>query len=99
MKINLEKKKKKFCKTVVHLNNWKWFDKGSLIDVVSFYTYLGMYFTPTLVQSKTKYMLSKQALKAISNILNYQRNFGRFDSKDMFKLFDATVKPIFLLWF
>ena len=49
-----------------------------------------MYFTPKLVWSKTKYMLSKQSLKAISNIYRYQRNFGRF----MFKLFDTMVKPI-----
>ena len=39
-------------------------------------------------------MLSKQALKAISNIIRYQRNFGRFESKDMFKIFDTVVRPI-----
>ena len=62
----------------------KWFYKGDPIEVVSFYKYLGMYFTPKLVWSKTKDMLSKQALKAIINIYRYQRNFGRFNSKDMF---------------
>ena len=72
----------------------KWFYNGDPIEVVSFYKYLGMYFTPKLVWSKTKDMLSKQAIKAISNIYRYQRNFGRFDSKDMFKLFDTIVKPI-----
>ena len=65
-----------------------------VLVVVSFYKYLGLYFTPKLVWSKTKDMLSKQALKAISNIYRYQRNFGRFNPKDMFKLFDTMVKPI-----
>ena len=60
----------------------KWFYKGDPVGVVSFYKYLGMYFTPKLVWSKTKDMLSKQA--------RYQRKFGRF----MFKLFDTMVKPI-----
>ena len=54
-----------------------------------------MYFTPKLAWSKTKDILSKQGIKAISNILRYQRNFGRFESKDMFKLFDTVVRPIF----
>ena len=72
----------------------KWFYNGNPVEVVSFYKYLGMYFTPKLVWSKTKDMLSKQALKAISNIIRYQRNFGRFESKDMFKIFDTVVRPI-----
>ena len=95
MKINLGK-----TKIIVFRNGGflkdieKWFYKGDPIEVVSFYKYLGLYFTPKLVWSKTKDMLSKQALKAISNIYRYQRNFGRFNPKDMFKLFDTMVKPI-----
>ena len=53
------------------------------------------YFTPKLVWSKTKDILSKQAIKAISNIYKHQRNFERFDSiKKCFKLFNIIVKPI-----
>ena len=95
MKINLDK-----TKILVFRNGGplkeieKWFYNGNPVEVVSFYKYLGMYFTPKLVWSKTKDMLSKQALKAISNIIRYQRNFGRFESKDMFKIFDTVVRPI-----
>ena len=96
MKINLDK-----TKILVFRNGGplkeieKWFYNGNPVEVVSFYKYLGMYFTPKLVWSKTKDMLSKQALKAISNIIRYQRNFGRFESKGMFKIFDTVVRPIF----
>ena len=75
----------------------KWFNKGDPMEVVSFYKYLRMYFTPKLVWYKTKDMLSNEALKAISNIYRYQRNFGRFNPKDMFKLFDTMVRPMFVM--
>ena len=61
---------------------------------MSFYEYLGMYFTPKLDLTKTKNMLSKQAIKVISNLSRYQRKFGRFDCKDTFKVFDTVVIPI-----
>ena len=95
MKLNLEK-----TKIIVFRNGGplkdieKWFYKGNRIEVVSFYKYLGMYFTPTLFWTKTKDMSAKQAIKAYCSIFRYQRNFGRFDSKDLFKLFDTMVKPI-----
>ena len=72
----------------------KWFFKGNRIEVVSFYKYIRMYFTPKLFWTKTKYMSAKQAIKAYCSIFRYQRNLGRFDSKDLFKLFDTIVKPI-----
>ena len=95
MKINLDKTKILVFRHGGPLKEIeKWFYNGNPVEVVSFYKYLGMYFTPELVWSKTKDMLSKQALKAISNIIRYQRNFGRFESKDMFKISDTVVRPI-----
>ena len=75
------------------------FFKGDPTEVLSIYKYLSMYFTPKLVWTKTKDMLSNKPLrqlviKAISNIFRYLRNFRHFDSKDVFKLFDTIVKPM-----
>ena len=53
-----------------------------------------MYFTPKLVWTKTKDILAQQATKAFSSIFRYQTNFGRFHSKDMFRMFDTMIKPI-----
>ena len=43
----------------------KLYDNGQLIDIVPFYKYLGVYFTPKLVWSKTKEVLARQASKAV----------------------------------
>ena len=54
----------------------------------------GMYITFKLIWTKMKEMSAKQATKASYSIFRYQRHFGRFDSKDLFQLFDTMVKPI-----
>ena len=72
----------------------KWYYKGEIIDTVPFYKYLGVYFTPKLVWSKTKEVLAHQASKAVCRILQYQRHFGIFSPNDIFKLFDSIVRPI-----
>ena len=72
----------------------KWYYNGQLIDIVPFYKYLGVYFTPKLIWTKTKEVLAQQASKAICRIFQYQRNFGNFTPNDLFKLFDSIVRPI-----
>ena len=71
-----------------------WFYQGEHIDIVSFYKYLGVYFTPKLIWTKTKEVLAHQASKAVNRIFQYQRQFGFFQPKDIFKLFDSIVSPI-----
>jgi hypothetical protein len=61
---------------------------------VSFYKYLGVFFTPKLAWYKTQETLSLQGIKASACIFNYQRQFGHIDPIDMFKIFDSMVKPI-----
>ena len=39
-------------------------------------------------------MLSLQAKKASSSIFRFQKQCGRFQPNDAFKLFDAMVKPV-----
>ena len=74
--------------------NEKWFYGDTQLEVVSFYKYLGLFFTPKLVWSLTTELLSKQALKATACIFSYQWNFGHFSPNDIFKLFDSMVTPI-----
>ena len=59
-----------------------------------FYKYLGVYFTPKLIWTKTKEVSAQQASKAICRIFQYQRNFGNFTPNDLFKRFDSIVRPI-----
>ena len=66
---------------------------GERIDIVPFYKYLGVYFTPKLVWTKTK-EVAHQASKAVCRIFQYQKHFGNFPQNDSFKLFDSIVTPI-----
>jgi len=95
MKLNLDK-----TKIIVFRNGGplrhteKWLYKGSPIEVVSLYKYLGMYMTPKLCWSKSHEFASKQALKVSYFIYKYQFKFGHFHPYDIFKLFDSMVLPI-----
>ena len=87
-------------KIVVHRNGGplrfteKWRFDGKNVEIVSFYKYLGMFFTPKLVWTKSLKSQALQALKASASIFKYQKNFGFFNPEDAFKLFDSVVKPI-----
>lgn len=72
----------------------KWYFEGVEIEIVSIYKYLGLYFTPKLIWTKSKELLAKQAQKAAASIFMFQRKFGFFYPSDAFKLFDTMVKPI-----
>ena len=72
----------------------KWTYCGDIVDTVPFYKYLGVYFTPKLLWSKTQEMLALQGIKSVACIFRYQRKFGHLSSVDIFKVFDAMVKPI-----
>ena len=72
----------------------KWYYQRTEIEIVSIYKYLGIYFTPRLIWTKTKELLAMQAQKAVSSIFRFQKQFGFFSPSDAFKLFDSMVKPI-----
>ena len=72
----------------------RWLYDNRNIEVVSYYKYLGVYLTSSLSWSKTHYMLSLQATKAMYQILKLRKESGLIEIKDLFKIFDATVKPI-----
>ena len=72
----------------------KCFYMREVVNVVTFYKYLGIYFTLKLVWSKTNDILALQASKAVFKIFQYQHQFGQFCPNDIFKLFDSIVKPI-----
>ena len=43
---------------------------------------------------KTHFMLSLQSKKVINYFFLLGKNFGTISTSDMFKIFDATVKPV-----
>lgn len=95
MQINLSKTKVIVFRNGGPLRSYeKWYYKNELIETVSAYKYLGMFMTPKLVWSTTHEYASKQAQKAVSCIFRYQRSFGLFYHRDIFKLFDCMIKPI-----
>ena len=95
MEINLKKTKiMVFRNGGIVKQTEKWLYQGTEIEIVSIYKYLGLYFTPKLIWSKSNELLAMQAKKAISSILRYQKHFGYFQPVDAFKLFDTMVKPI-----
>jgi len=95
MQININKSKIMVFRNGGPLRaNESWTYKGVKLETVPFYKYLGSYFTPKLLWTKTKEILSLQALKAVNSILNQQKHFGYFHHHEAFKLFDSVVKPI-----
>ena len=91
--------KKKKTKIIVFRNggpvrdNERWFYRGTEIETVSYYRYMGLLFTPKLKWTRAKLTLAAQAQKSIMLISNYQCKFGYFHH-NIFKLFDSMVKPI-----
>ena len=87
MEINLDK-----TKIIVFRNGGplraveKWYFNGIQVDVVSFYKYLGVYFTPKLIWTNTHEMQVMQAVKAVARTFKYQKNFGRFSPQDIFQV-------------
>ena len=71
----------------------KWYYQGKQIEIVPMYKYLGIYFTPKLIWTRTKEILAKQARKTASTIFRSQYQFGYFYPSDAFKLFDTVIKP------
>ena len=73
----------------------KWWFEGKNVEIISFYKYLGIFFTSKLIWSRTIESHALQALKASASIFQYQIFFVFFFSpEDAFKLFDSVVKPI-----
>ena len=82
MKINIEKTKIIVFRNGGALkNSEKWLLEGKRIEVVSFYKYLGVYFTPKLSWSLTVEKLYLQAMKASNTILRYQKKNGFSSTK------------------
>jgi hypothetical protein len=95
LQLNTDKSKVMVFRNGGPLRNYeRWYFNGIKLEAVSYYKYLGLYFTPKLSWSLTRTTLAKQAFKAVFCILNQQRYFSTFNPKDAFKLFDTVVRPI-----
>ena len=72
MQLNLDKSKIMVFRNGGPLRHYeRWFYNERPIEVVSFYRYLGSFFTPKLCWTKTKDTLTKQAKKDMGTIFRY----------------------------
>ena len=72
----------------------KWYFNGVAIETVSAHKYMGLFITPKLICSYAKHNLAAQARKSIISMLNLQSFVGCYKYQELFKLFDAMIKPI-----
>ena len=56
----------------------KRFNQGTEIEIVSMHKYFEIYFTPKLIWTKTKQLLTMQFQKAASSTFRFQKQFGCF---------------------
>ena len=94
MVVNIGKTKINFRNGGFLRRNEKWYYQGQQIEVVSFYKYMGILFTPKLVWTKTKENLAERANKAIIIIKILQNKLGSLSVYDSFKLFDTMIVSI-----
>ena len=76
MEINLKKKKKimVFRNGGIVKQTEKGLYQGTEIEIVSIYKYLGLYFTPKLIWSKSNELLAMQAKKSYIQFFTLRRN-------------------------
>ena len=74
----------------------KWFFKGQQLEVVSFYKYLGLIFTPKLKWTLSKKTIALQAEKALNLLYMYNSKCGSLSVNIMLDLFDKIVLAILL---
>lgn len=97
MKINLLKTKiLVFRRGGIVKQTERWYFMGKPIEVVSFYKYLGIMFTPKLKWTLAKKTLASQASKALGLLYMYSYKCGHLPVNVMVKLFDSMVVPILL---
>ena len=95
MELNLDKIEILVFRNGGGLRNYEsWSYRGSPINNVPFYKYMGVYLTPTVSWFSTHNKLSIQAKKSIWSINQYQKSFGYIPINEYFKLFDTLVKPV-----
>ena len=76
--------------------NEQWFYKGEQIEVVSWYKYLGIFFSTKLKWSLAKQFLATQAQKAILCLKRLQYKCGFLPVNVAIELFDKQILPILI---
>jgi len=97
LNVNLEK-----SKIIVFRNggkvrdNEKWFYRGAMLEVVSYYKYVGLITTSSLNWTLAQKTLATQAMKSLFLIKKANRVSGGLMPKVLISLFDKLVLPILL---
>lgn len=69
----------------------KWYFEGVEIEIVSVYKYLGLYFTPKLIRTKTTELLAKQYKKQPKVFSCFKENLVSSILQTPFNFFDSMV--------
>jgi len=77
-----------------HSENWVW--KGSKIEVVSKYNYLGVIFSSSGIWYQAQKYISDQAKKALYSLQKLLYKFSGLKINIAFKIFDCKILPILL---
>ena len=72
----------------------KWYYNGALLEVVSYFTYLGLVFSRTGSFSCAQQTLAKQGRKAVFSLYKMTKRFAGIDPLVMCDLFDKMIVPI-----
>lgn len=94
MKVNLNKTKIIVFRRGGQLRlNERWSYMGQPVETVSFYKYLGLYFTCCLSWGRARHGLAEQAEKGIFTIVHFVRKYQATVSQALY-LFDHMISPI-----
>ena len=97
LRVNLSKSKIIVFRNGGYLSrSERWWHDSERIDVVTYYSYLGVVFSSRLCWSKC---LETYTFKAVRLVLRLRSIFNKFyfvDTKTAFKIFDCKIKPILL---
>ena len=74
----------------------KWFYNNQKIDIVSYYSYLGMIFSSRLCWTKCLESYACKATRLVHKLRYILDNINYIDAKIALKIFDTKVKPILL---
>ena len=74
----------------------KWYYDNSLIEVVTGFTYVGVYFTNRMSLHKMAEAMSVKGKKVLNGILSSFSNFSYVHYKTFLKVFDMKVCPVLL---
>ena len=97
MIVNVVKTKVMFYRLGGRLRaNGRFFYKGTKLEIVNWFQYVGLLFTPKLSMYRMTDDLAKKAKRILESLLQTLNNFGQLTSSGFFKIFDMKICSMLL---